>query len=463
MLAISPIDGRYADRTSELRDYFSEQALIRYRVKIELEYLNLLINELNLDPEGGNHRGGGHNNKGEDNDDNRRSELSRWDKWYPIMRSENLVRVKEIEKITNHDVKAVEYYLRERPEIDPKFHRWIHFGLTSQDINSSANMLQVKDSWYEVMEPAYTSLIKILTIMVGDYSQIPMLCRTHGQAASPSTLGKELQVYVERLQDGFRMDDMTPWTSKFGGAVGNFNSLVLAFPEVNWRDFGDRFIAKLGLIRSQWTTQIDHYDHLAAHFDNYRRLNVILVDLCQDIWTYISQDYFKLKVIDHEVGSSAMPHKVNPIDFENAEGNLLLANSMFEFFSRKLPISRLQRDLTDSTVLRNVGVALAHTLIALKSISKGLSKLTVNVEKIQHDLQDNWMVIAEGIQIVLRAHGIDDAYERVKEITRGTNYADKNEGLARLREWIESLNVPTNIKEKLINLTPNTYIGYTVD
>jgi adenylosuccinate lyase len=299
--------------------------------------------------------------------------------------------------------------------------------------------------------------------MVGDYSQIPMLCRTHGQAASPSTLGKELQVYVERLQDGFRMDDMTPWTSKFGGAVGNFNSLVLAFPEVNWRDFGDRFIAKLGLIRSQWTTQIDHYDHLAAHFDNYRRLNVILVDLCQDIWTYISQDYFKLKVIDHEVGSSAMPHKVNPIDFENAEGNLLLANSMFEFFSRKLPISRLQRDLTDSTVLRNVGVALAHTLIALKSISEGLSKLTVNVEKIQHDLQDNWMVIAEGIQIVLRAHGIDDAYERVKEITRGTNYADKNEGLARLREWIESLNVPTNIKEKLINLTPNTYIGYTVD
>jgi len=439
LFAISPIEGRYHDRTSELQPYFSEQSLNRYRCKIEIKYLQMLVVELGLDPD-------------------KLVENLNLDS---ILSDGNLARIKEIEKITNHDVKAVEYYLRERPEIDPKFHRWIHFGLTSQDINSSANILQVKDSWHDVMMPIFNQLMTTLSDLSLSYRDIPMLCRTHGQPASPSTLGKEFQVYLERLSDGINMENITPWTSKFGGAVGNFNSLVLAFPHVDWRDFGDRFLLNFGLVRSQWTTQIDHYDHLVAHFDNYRRLNVMLIDLCQDIWTYISMDYFKLKIINQEVGSSAMPHKVNPIDFENAEGNLLMANSMFELFSRKLPISRLQRDLTDSTILRNVGVAMSHTLISLKSIIKGLGKITVNSAKIQQDLTDNWIVIAEGIQIVLRAHGVDDAYERVKDICR--NDGNRQENMLRLHEWIKGLDVPAETKDNLINLRPENYTGYKLE
>lgn len=442
MFSISPIDGRYAERTKDLQQFFSELGLIKYRTKVELEYLHMLTTYLN-----------------QNYDPNIAiPDTSQWD---AIIDPNNLVRVKAIEQTTNHDVKAVEYYLQERPEIDPSIKRWIHFGLTSQDINSSANMLQVKDAWSQAIHPTFNEIYNRLSSMAQEYASIPMLARTHGQAASPTTLGKELMVYVERLHDGFNMENITPWTTKFGGATGNFNSLALALPNINWRVFADHFILKLGLIRSQYTTQIDHYDHIAAHFDNYRRLNTILIDLCQDIWTYISMDYFKLKVVSTEVGSSAMPHKVNPIDFENAEGNLLLANNMYEFFSRKLPTSRLQRDLTDSTILRNIGVAMAHTLVALKSIIKGLDKLSVNITKIDADLSSNWNVVAEGIQILLRTHGIDDAYEIIKGMTRGADTMETT--LFNIHTWVRTLNIPDTTKETIINLTPRNYTGYSIN
>ena len=347
LLAVSPIDGRYMEKTQELREYFSEYALIKYRVKIEIEYFIQLstvgivdVNQL---------------------------EIEQLRNLYTNFRIKYAQRVKEIERVTNHDVKAIEYFLKEIcPHPDNRF---FHFGLTSQDINTSATMLQIKDAKTSIF---WTDKIvfKLINVLQNDiaqpYQNLPMLSRTHGQPASPTTLGREFMVYVERLNNQIAIEDKIVWQTKFGGAVGNFSALKLAYPEIDWQKFGDNFCHSLGLVRSNWTTQIDHYDGICAHFDNYKRINTILIDLCQDIWTYISLNYFKLRIIKTEVGSSAMPHKVNPIDFENAEGNFKMANTMFEFFTRKLPISRLQRDLTDSTVLRNVGVAFGHTLIGFK-------------------------------------------------------------------------------------------------
>tara|TARA_R100001163_G_C5065530_1_gene203508 strand:+ start:2350 stop:3672 length:1323 start_codon:yes stop_codon:yes gene_type:complete len=432
--SISPVDGRYRSKCEDLSSYFSESGLIRYRLKIEIEYLikisqhlgfNHLIDEIKLRDICSNYK-------------------------FNITEAK---KIKEIEKVTNHDVKAIEYYLRKRHEIPKEICKWVHYGLTSQDINTSANMLQIKEAWVMVQWTELQNLQNQLTELQTSFKNIPMLSRTHGQPASPTTLGKELAVFIERISYAISMEQQTPWSSKFGGAVGNFNSLVLAHPELNWNLIADDLMTDLGLTRSTFTTQIDHYDHLAAHFDNYKRINTILIDLCRDIWTYISMDYFKLAVIKDEVGSSAMPHKVNPIDFENAEGNLGIANSLFEFFSRKLPISRLQRDLTDSTVLRNVGVAFSHTLIAIKSIMKGLSKLEVNKEKIARDLRENWVVVVEGVQILLKREGIDDAYEKVKELTRGEVNVEA------LFKWIEELEVSDSVKTQIKTLNPESYIG----
>lgn len=439
--ALSPLDGRYHSKTKELTDYFSEHALISYRVKVEIAYL-LKLADLNL---------------------------KNFDTLSPSMRSgieliakefsqEDGQRVKEIEAITNHDVKAVEYLIKEKlDQADlSNIKEFVHFGLTSQDINNSATPWMLKDALENVY---YPELEKILTIISGyaeDWKSISMLAKTHGQPASPTSLGKELMVYHERIKGQLELLQKLPIKAKFGGATGNFNAHKVSYPDVDWQQFGNAFIKELGMERMHYTTQIAHYDHMAAVFDNLSRINTILVDLCRDIWTYISMEYFGQKTVKGEVGSSTMPHKVNPIDFENAEGNFGMATAIFRFLSDKLPVSRLQRDLTDSTVLRNIGVPLGHTLIAFKSLQKGLGKLLLNKSKLNRDLDQNWAVVSEAIQTILRREKYPNPYEALKDLTRGTEHITKDS----IHEFIEGLSIDEKIKEEMRDITPFNYVGY---
>ena len=440
LFSISPIDGRYRNKVSKLENYFSEFALIKYRVKVEIEYFIELSNTIK---EVGN--------------------LSTSHKEslriiYLNFSETNALRVKEIEKTTNHDVKAVEYFIKENISDKDliKKSEFIHFGLTSQDINNTVIPLSLKDSFNEVYALQFQSLIKALKSKVKEYNAIPMLAKTHGQPASPTRLGKEFDVFVKRLENQFVYFNSIPYSAKFGGATGNFNAHQVAYPTTNWKKFAANFVEKnLGLSHSFPTTQIEHYDNLAALFHNYARINTILIDLCRDIWSYVSMEYFKQKIKAGEIGSSAMPHKVNPIDFENAEGNLGMANALFNHLAEKLPISRLQRDLTDSTVLRNIGVPIAHTMIAFDSILKGLDKLLVNEAKIKQDLEDNWIVVAEAIQTVLRREGFDKPYEALKNLTRtNTKIGEKV-----IHSFIDSLAVKKEIKKELKAITPFNFVG----
>ena len=468
LTAISPIDGRYRGKTEALAGYFSEYALIRYRVRVEIEYFIALC-ELPL------------------------PQLEHFDHSlfeplrdiYRLFTEADAQRVKDIERVTNHDVKAVEYFIKERisalggspaqssaqssqsavspaqpaavPAAFPaEAKEFIHFGLTSQDINNTSVPLSIKEALAEVYIPLLEELIEQLHDYAEEWRNIPMLAKTHGQPASPTRLGKELMVYVYRLEEQLRSLKDTPVTAKFGGATGNFNAHHVAYPQYDWQDFANRFVAdKLGLEREQFTTQISNYDWLAAIFDAMRRINTIVIDLDRDFWMYISMDYFKQKIKAGEVGSSAMPHKVNPIDYENSEGNLGLANAILQFLAAKLPVSRLQRDLTDSTVLRNVGVPMGHALIAFQSTLKGLRKLILNEAKLQQDLDQTWAVVAEGIQTILRREGYPNPYEALKALTR------TNEGItsATIAQFIETLNVSDSVKEELRTITPATYTG----
>ncbi len=440
LLSISPVDGRYRSKVSALERYFSEFALIKYRVRVEIEYFIALAAEL---PEIG-----------------ALTEIQQQTlrAIYQQFNTEHAQRVKEIEKTTNHDVKAVEYFIKEsiQDEVLLQKTEFIHFGLTSQDINNTAIPLSLKEAFADVFEPAFFGVLQQLKDKVTEYEQIPMLAKTHGQPASPTRLGKEFQVFVERLEFQYAYFNTIPYAAKFGGATGNFNAHHVAYPSHDWKLFANRFVNDiLGLLRSQTTTQIEHYDHLAALFHNYVRINTILIDLCRDIWTYVSMEYFKQKIKAGEIGSSAMPHKVNPIDFENAEGNLGIANALFTHLAEKLPISRLQRDLTDSTVLRNIGVPIAHTLIALESIRKGLDKLLVNEAAIKADLEANWIVVAEAIQTVLRREGFEKPYEALKELTR----TNTKVGEAEIHAFIEGLAVSDAVKNELKQITPFNYTG----
>jgi len=440
LTAISPIDGRYFNTTSSLTTYFSEFGLMRYRVRVEVEYFIALTNTL--------------------------PELSTFPKekeallrnLYQNFSEADAYQIKEIEKTTNHDVKAVEYFIKQKLET-LKLDTWkefIHFGLTSQDINNTAIPLSLKEFMETEFLPLAEKLLNALTVLSVQWKDIPMLARTHGQPASPTRLGKELYVFIERINNQLELLKTIPYSAKFGGATGNFNAHHVAYPEINWGHFGNTFVSKhLGLVRSEPTTQIDHYDNLAALFDNLKRINTILIDFSRDVWQYISMNYFRQKIKAGEVGSSAMPHKVNPIDFENAEGNLGYANAIFEHLSAKLPISRLQRDLTDSTVLRNIGVPLAHTAIALNSLLKGVGKLELNQQAINADLENNWAVIAEAIQTILRKEGYPNPYEALKELTR------KNEkiGQKEFEEFIDGLKISSDLKARLKGITPFTYTG----
>ena len=439
--AISPIDGRYNSKTKELQKYFSESSLIKYRVQVEIEYFialcNSSITQLNHFP-------------------SEKFNLLR--EIYSNFSSEDAKRIKEIESTTNHDVKAVEYFIKEKfNELSlTEFNEFIHFGLTSQDINNTAVPFSIKKSLEEVFYPELLELIKTLENKADEWNNIPMLARTHGQAASPTRMGKEIRVFVERINNQFKLLNEIPHTAKFGGATGNFNAHHVAFPEINWFNFANNFLKdSLDLSRQQTTTQIEHYDNLAAIMNNISRINTILIDFSRDIWAYVSIDYFKQKIKKDEVGSSAMPHKVNPIDFENAEGNLGFANGVFDFMAKKLPISRLQRDLTDSTVLRNIGVPIAHTLIAIKSLKKGINKLVINKEKIKIDLEDNWAVIAEAIQTILRREGYPNPYEALKKLTRLNSKITKET----IIEFIDSLEIDEKIKSELKNISPSNYTG----
>ena len=439
--AISPIDGRYNSKTKELQKYFSESSLIKYRVQVEIEYFIALCNssiiQLNHFP-------------------SEKFNLLR--EIYSNFSSEDAKRIKEIESTTNHDVKAVEYFIKEKfNELSlSEFNEFIHFGLTSQDINNTAVPFSIKKSLEEVFYPELLELIKTLENKADEWNNIPMLARTHGQAASPTRMGKEIRVFVERINNQFKLLNEIPHTAKFGGATGNFNAHHVAFPEINWFDFANNFLKdSLDLSRQQTTTQIEHYDNLAAIMNNISRINTILIDFSRDIWAYVSIDYFKQKIKKDEVGSSAMPHKVNPIDFENAEGNLGFANGVFDFMAKKLPISRLQRDLTDSTVLRNIGVPIAHTLIAIKSLKKGINKLVINKEKIKIDLEDNWAVIAEAIQTILRREGYPNPYEALKKLTRLNSKITKET----IIEFIDTLEIDEKIKSELKNISPSNYTG----
>lgn len=440
LFAVSPVDGRYRARTEKLADYFSEYALIRYRIRVEVEYfiaLSSVVPRVGALSE---------------------TQQTALRSIYLNFGEAEAKRVKDIERTTNHDVKAVEYFIKEslQDEDLKAKSEFIHFGLTSQDINNTAIPLSMKEAQLEVMLPAMEQMAHALRELEISLGHIPMLARTHGQPASPTTLGKEIHVFSERLALQLNSLALTTWGAKFGGATGNFNAHVVAYPNVDWPAFADRFVNQtLGLFRSQTTTQIEHYDHLAAYCHKYVRLNTILIDLCRDMWTYISLDYFKQKLKEGEVGSSAMPHKVNPIDFENAEGNLGIANALFGHLAEKLPVSRLQRDLTDSTVLRNMGVPLAHTIIALDSIVKGLSKLLVNKEKIARDLSDNWMVVAEAIQTILRREGYPQPYEALKALTRTHEQVGREDMLA----FIEKLPVSDAVKDELKAVTPFNYTG----
>ena len=440
LFSISPIDGRYRNKVSKLENYFSEFALIKYRVKVEIEYFIELSNTIK--------------EVGKLSTSQKESLRN----IYLNFSETNALRVKEIEKTTNHDVKAVEYFIKENISDKDliKKSEFIHFGLTSQDINNTAIPLSLKDSFNEVYALQFQSLIKALKSKVKEYNAIPMLAKTHGQPASPTRLGKEFDVFVKRLENQFNYFNSIPYSAKFGGATGNFNAHQVAYPTTNWKKFAANFVEKnLGLSHSFPTTQIEHYDNLAALFHNYARINTILIDLCRDIWSYVSMEYFKQKIKAGEIGSSAMPHKVNPIDFENAEGNLGMANALFSHLAEKLPISRLQRDLTDSTVLRNIGVPIAHTMIAFDSILKGLDKLLVNEAKIKQDLEDNWIVVAEAIQTVLRREGFDKPYESLKNLTRTNTKIGEKE----IHAFIDSLNVKASIKKELKLITPFNFVG----
>jgi adenylosuccinate lyase len=438
---ISPVDGRYWRAVAPLAKYFSEGALINYRVQIEIEYFIALC-RLPLPPLKG---------IGKKAVESLRS-------IYKAFSLEDAAKVKDIEKITNHDVKAVEYFLKDKfDELDlTAYKEFIHFGLTSQDINNTALPLSIKDAYLTVLKPALAEVCKELEDKARNWADIPMLARTHGQPASPTTIGKELYVFVDRLAVQTDLLQTIPFSAKFGGATGNFNAHQVAYPDVDWISFADELVNKtLGLARSRVTTQIDHYDNLAAFCDNFKRINTILIDLNRDIWTYISFDYFKQKIKKGEVGSSTMPHKVNPIDFENAEGNLGVANALFEHLAGKLPISRLQRDLTDSTVTRNIGVPLAHTLIGLKSLLRGLKKLILNADVIHADLQRNWAVVAEAIQTILRREGYPQPYEALKALTRTHATIDQKA----IAEFIASLDVSPAVKAELLKITPENYTG----
>lgn len=441
LTAISPIDGRYRDKCEALAGYFSEYALIRYRVLVEVEYFIALC-ELPLP-------------QLKDVD---KTALEALRDVYRQFTEADALRVKEIERTTNHDVKAVEYLLKEKMDklgLHP-YKEFIHFGLTSQDINNTSIPYSLKEALAEVYNPMLDELIAKLQSLAEEWREIPLLAHTHGQPASPTRLGKEIEVFVDRLTKQVAMLRTLKAPAKFGGATGNFNAHSVAYPQVDWISFANRFVNEvLGLDRSQVTTQIEHYDNLAAIFDNLRRINTILIDLCRDIWSYVSMEYFKQKIKAGEVGSSAMPHKVNPIDFENAEGNLGIANAILGHLSAKLPISRLQRDLTDSTVLRNVGVPMAHTIVSFQSILKGLNKLIVNQEKILGDLEHNWAVVAEGIQTILRRESYPNPYEALKALTR-TNKAITHENIA---QFIDGLDVSESVKEELRRLSPQTYTG----
>jgi adenylosuccinate lyase len=442
LTAISPIDGRYRKTTENLAPYFSEAALIQYRVRVEIEYFIALC-ELPL------------------------PQLNGFDKsLYPALRNiyqnlseADMLSVKDEEKVTNHDVKAVEYFIKKKFDvlnINPAYKEFVHFGLTSQDINNTAVPLSIKEALNAVYYPLLNDCLAKLKELSVAWANIPMLAKTHGQPASPTKLGKEFYVFVERIEKQLEQVKAVPFSAKFGGATGNLNAHHVAYPKYNWVAFSNNFVNNtLGLDRSQTTTQIEHYDNLAALFDGLKRINTILIDLDRDVWTYVSMDYFKQKIKEGEIGSSAMPHKVNPIDFENSEGNLGIANAIFEHLSAKLPISRLQRDLTDSTVLRNVGVPIGHTVLALASLLKGLNKLLINEAKIHADLEDNWAVAAEAIQTVLRREGYPKPYEALKELTR-TN--EKITAIS-IANFIETLNVSEEVKKELRLISPFTFTG----
>ena len=439
--SISPVDGRYQSKTENLAPYFSEASLIKYRIKVEVEYFITLCEHPLPQLKNVDH-----------------SLFKDLRALYVNFRDEYAQRVKDIEKVTNHDVKAVEYFIKEKMEdaVWGASKEFIHFGLTSQDINNTAIPMSLKDCMEETYFPTIHELITSLSSLVKDWSHIPMLAKTHGQPASPTRLGKEIHVFVERLEEQMKLLKAVTYAGKFGGATGNFNAHHVAYPEIDWAAFGNDFLQnKLGITRTATTTQIEHYDHMASLFDGLKRVNTILIDLCRDIWTYISMDYFKQKIKKGEVGSSAMPHKVNPIDFENAEGNLGLANALFEHLSAKLPISRLQRDLTDSTVLRNIGVPIAHGVIALSSIQKGLDKLLLNESALQKDLEDNWAVVAEAIQTILRREGIPNPYEMLKDLTRSNEQITA----ASIQTFISHLDISSSLKEELNQITPQNYTG----
>lgn len=438
LTAVSPIDGRYAGKTAPLREYFSEFALIRNRVKVEIEYF-ISLTKFGLSQL-----------EGMENAEELR-------KAYTGFTIEDAGRIKEIEKTTNHDVKAVEYFIKEkfREAGLEKYSEFVHFGLTSQDINNTATPLSVKEALHDIIYPKMDEIINELQSRADEWKDIPMLARTHGQPASPTRLGKEIEVFVARLREQKSQLESIPVPAKFGGATGNMNAHKVAFPDRDWKTFADSFVAGLGLKRSCPTTQIEHYDNLAAIFDAFRRFNTILMDLCRDIWTYISMEYFRQRVIKGEVGSSAMPHKVNPIDFENAEGNLGMADAIFTHLSMKLPVSRLQRDLTDSTVLRNIGVPFGHSLIAFESILKGLGKLLLNKEAIDRDLENNWAVVAEAIQTILRREAYPNPYEALKALTRTGGHISQES----IAAFIDSLDVDDRIKEELHAITPTNYTG----
>ena len=439
--AISPIDGRYRDKTRELAVYFSEYALIKYRTQVEVEYFISLC-ELGISP------------------------LDKVDKpVFGMLRKiaenfseQDAQRIKDIEKVTNHDVKAVEYFLKEKfDELNlEEFKEFIHFGLTSQDINNTATPMMWKDALEKTYIPQLEALISLLDRFAEDWKDVPMLARTHGQPASPTRLGKEIKVFEYRLRNQTEVLKHIPAKAKFGGATGNFNAHRVAYPHIDWKDFGNKFLSeKLGLLREEYTTQISNYDALAASFDALKRINTILIDFTRDVWQYISMEYFKQRIKEGEVGSSAMPHKVNPIDFENAEGNLGIANALLEHLAAKLPISRLQRDLTDSTVIRNIGMPLAHGLIAIKSTTKGLHKLLLNEEAIERDLENNWAVVAEGIQTILRREGYPKPYEALKDLTRTNQHITKES----ISDFIDTLHINEDLKKELKAISPKNYTG----
>lgn len=439
LTAISPIDGRYRNQLQHLDEYFSEFALIKYRVKVEVAYFLFLAEKkfFKITPA-------------------LKKQLLKIGDEFSVTDAE---KIKVTEKITNHDVKAVEYFLKEklRDAGAENLQEWIHFGLTSQDINNTAIPVLWKHAMEHEYLPSIINLQHELVQLAKKWKDIPMLAKTHGQPASPTILGKEIMVFAERIENQIQQFSYIPFTGKFGGATGNFNAHYAAYPKTNWIAFANKFLEdKLGIQRQQYTTQIEHYDLLAAHFDNIKRINTILIDLCRDMWTYISMDYFKQQIKKGEVGSSAMPHKVNPIDFENSEGNLGIANALLEHLSAKLPISRLQRDLTDSTVIRNIGVPIAHTILSIFSLEKGISKLILNEEKLKKDLDNNWAVVAEAIQTILRREHYPNPYEALKELTRGKESIDKNT----IHQFIDSLKISATLKKELKTISPFNYTGF---